>query len=117
MHKTIADFGAAVDALGLPWTNLVWPHNDVPPMPYVVLVPGDERGVTADNDAGYTYRSYTVELYYDGEDGREMALEKSLKAALKAAGIPCGRAAGPQQVYGSHALVSYLPTTLIEQEA
>ena len=95
MHKTIADFGAAVDALGLPWTNLVWPHND----------------------AGYTYRSYTVELYYDGEDGREMALEKSLKAALKAAGIPCGRAAGPQQVYGSRALVSYLPTTLIEQEA
>lgn len=117
MHRTIADFAAAMDSIGMPWTNLVWPHGDAPPMPYAVLVPGDEQGVVADNDEAYTFRSYTVEVYCDGEDGREVALEKRVKAAMRAAGIPCGRAAGPQQVYGSHALVSYIPTTLIEQEA
>lgn len=114
MHATVADIGLALDAIDMPWTNLIWPDNDAPPLPYVVLVPLEENGVKADNDTAYSYRRYDVELY---THGRDVALEASVRGAIADAGIPCGLSAQPQMVPNSDVVITYIPTTLIEQEA
>lgn len=92
MARTLTDLMAALDQVGLPYTQVEWLNGTEPELPYMVLVPDDTSNWFADGIVNETPVLYLVELY---SRVRDVSLETTVQAALNNAGIGWERTCVP----------------------
>ena len=86
--KSLKDLLAALDTLGIPYTQIQWSPRLAPDLPYAVIVPESTRNRFADDVVAASPVAYFMELY---TRERDVPLEKRVQDALDQAGIGWNR--------------------------
>ena len=82
--RALSDLVAAVESMGLPWSNGAFKPGERPAPPYIELEAGYSVSSFADNACFERWMAYDVGLYCAA---RNYALEWKLERALDAAGL------------------------------
>ena len=82
--KKVQDLLAALDTLGIPYTQITWAAKQAPNLPYAVLVPSTTSNVFADGTVKAVPVRYALELY---TRERDVPLEMRIQEALNEVGI------------------------------
>jgi hypothetical protein len=93
--RTYDDLCAAVASCGIPYARIAFDKDDpeeLPELPYVLMVPRGTRNFMANNRVVSRITSYDVELYARGSS---IALEETVDAALSSMGFPYQRSTVP----------------------
>lgn len=110
---TVADVLAVMASMGIPCVQMHWDDpNDVPPLPYALLMPESAHEQNTADGPTVEYRGYDIQLY---TKRRDVALEKAVTRALRGAGIRTPLPDMARDPEG-RVTISYFHTSLIEQE-
>ena len=87
-----------------------WEPKQAPLLPYALLIPLSHREVMGSDGPVGEYREYQIQLY---TKRRDVALEKSVRTALAAAGVRCPLPDVVRDPNG-HVTIAYFHTSLEE---
>lgn len=107
---TVADVISVLQELKLPYAQQAWNSNQSPSLPYALLIPLNHREVMGSDGPVGEYREYQIQLY---TKNRDVPREKSVRAALAAAGIRCPLPDVVRDQNG-HVTIAYFRTSLEE---
>lgn len=110
--KTVADVLAIMADVGVPCQQANHTQqSSTPNEPYAVLVPGEHHELLTADGYAHEYRSYDLQVY---TKRRDLALERLVTSALRAAGIlvPMPEVTLPTDEVP--AAVAYYPMSLTE---
>ena len=109
---TVADVLTAFNAqhLNIKIAQQSWDAGQAPSLPYALLIPLNHREVMGSDGPVGEYREYQIQLY---TKNRDIARERSVRAALAAEGVRCPLPDVARDSNG-HVTIAYFHTSLEE---